>query len=120
MGGRLTGKESEYDKLMAQNVETLSGYGDNLMDVLCRDACDGHHVCRVSARTQAMCAHTSNNTGAWFKSFLCMYRTKKPCYLLKIACVSINLKCAFLSMIACVSDHLKVLMLLNNDMIYSG
>ena len=49
VGGRLTGKESEYNKLTAENVNTLAGYWDNLMDIMCRDACDRHHVCRVSS-----------------------------------------------------------------------
>lgn len=33
--------------LTSSNLETLAGYGDTVMDIVCRDACEGHHVGRV-------------------------------------------------------------------------
>ena len=41
--------ESEYEKLREEYVSTVSGYGEQLMEVVCRDACDGHEVVRVSS-----------------------------------------------------------------------
>ena len=43
LGGDLT----EYERLAQENMETISAYGDSLMETLCRDACDGHAVGRV-------------------------------------------------------------------------
>ena len=34
--------------LTAMNLSVLSGCGDNLMDTVCRDACSGHDVPKVS------------------------------------------------------------------------
>ena len=38
----------DVDQLTQANMALVAGYGDNLMEIVCRDACDGHHVCRVS------------------------------------------------------------------------
>ncbi len=43
----MTGKESEFEKLVRENVSTISSYGENFMEVMCRDASDGHDVGRV-------------------------------------------------------------------------
>ena len=48
--GSRASTEGEYEKLKAENVETLARYGDNFMDIVCRDACDGHDVCRVRGK----------------------------------------------------------------------
>ena len=47
VGAAITAKESESDKLNQANLSTIMNYGENFMEVLCRDACDGHHVGRV-------------------------------------------------------------------------
>ena len=49
---KLTSKESEHKNLTRENIGMLSGYGDNLMEIVCRDACDGHDACRVSVRVR--------------------------------------------------------------------
>ncbi|XP_064627986.1 nuclear pore complex protein Nup205-like [Lineus longissimus] len=46
---RISNKESECEKLMRENMETIVGYGDSFMEVVCRDACDGHEVGRMLA-----------------------------------------------------------------------
>ena len=49
MGKRiLADAHSEYEQLRRENVATILSYGDNFMDMVCRDACDGHDVGRVS------------------------------------------------------------------------
>ena len=47
MESKLTSGDLEYEKLIQENLDTISGYGDNLMETICRDACDGHDVERV-------------------------------------------------------------------------
>ena len=49
----MTGGDAEYDKLVAENMATISSYGDNFMQVVCRDACDGHDVGRVRTVVRA-------------------------------------------------------------------
>ena len=44
----LSDADSEYDQLTKENVNTILSYGDAFMDTVCRDACDGHDVGRVS------------------------------------------------------------------------
>ena len=44
----LADAHSEYEQLRRENVATILSYGDNFMDMVCRDACDGHEVGRVS------------------------------------------------------------------------
>jgi len=39
---------SEFDRLTRDNLATIKSFGSNLMDIVCRDACDGHNVGRVS------------------------------------------------------------------------
>ena len=43
----------DIDQLTQANMSLIAGYGENFMDIVCRDACDGHHVCRVSFVTTA-------------------------------------------------------------------
>lgn len=43
----LADAHSEYEQLRRENVTTILSYGDNFMDMVCRDACDGHDVGRV-------------------------------------------------------------------------
>ncbi|BFZ24882.1 hypothetical protein BsWGS_27921 [Bradybaena similaris] len=45
----LSGDSSEFDRLAAENMETISSYGDCLMEALARDACDGHQIGRMLA-----------------------------------------------------------------------
>jgi len=44
----LAGADTEYEQLAKENVSTILSYGDNFMDTLCKDACDGHDVGRVN------------------------------------------------------------------------
>jgi len=44
---KMTSKENEYERLTRENMETICSCGDNLMEVICRDACDGHDIGRV-------------------------------------------------------------------------
>lgn len=44
----LSGDSLEFDRLAAENMETITSYGDGFMESVSRDACDGHHVGRVS------------------------------------------------------------------------
>ena len=48
VGAMLSSKDSEFERLTKENMSTISSYGDNLMQIVCRDACDGHNVGRVS------------------------------------------------------------------------
>ena len=49
VGARVTSGDAEFEKLVVENMATISSYGDNFMQVVCRDACDGHDVGRVSS-----------------------------------------------------------------------
>jgi len=44
----LSSENNEYERMSKENQETINNYGQNLMDILCADACDGHNVGRVS------------------------------------------------------------------------
>ena len=50
----MTSGDAEFEKLVAENMSTISSYGDNFMQVVCRDACDGHDVGRVSECRQVL------------------------------------------------------------------
>ncbi|ESP04618.1 hypothetical protein LOTGIDRAFT_237278 [Lottia gigantea] len=41
--------DTEYEQLAKENITTIMGYGDNFMDVVCKDACDGHDIGRMLA-----------------------------------------------------------------------
>lgn len=45
----LAASDTEYDQLRKENISTILSYGDTFMDLLCRDACDGLDVGRVSS-----------------------------------------------------------------------
>lgn len=40
----------EYNSIgvVAANINILSGCGESLMDIVCRDACSGHDVAKVN------------------------------------------------------------------------
>jgi len=46
---------SEFDRLIRDNLTTIKSFGSNPMDIICRDACDGHNVGRVSVVHQSVC-----------------------------------------------------------------
>ncbi|KAL5010671.1 hypothetical protein ScPMuIL_012976 [Solemya velum] len=48
-GKLLSETDTEYEQLTKENVETILSYGDNFMDMVCGDACDGHDVGRMLA-----------------------------------------------------------------------
>lgn len=41
-------EEGEFDNLSRENLSIIMSYSDSLLDILCKDTCDGHHVGRVS------------------------------------------------------------------------
>ena len=43
-------QDTEIERLVNENLSTILSYGTNFMDVVCRDACDGHDVGRVGGR----------------------------------------------------------------------
>lgn len=54
MGGiasAVIGRESTNEKLLRESASIISGFGDSLLEVICRDACDGLNVNRVSCYT---------------------------------------------------------------------
>lgn len=52
MWERLTAPEDGFSKLQRENVVIIESYGKALMDVVCRDACDGHEISRVGGTRQ--------------------------------------------------------------------
>lgn len=49
MWQRLTAPEDAFSKLQQENMATIEKYGAALMEVICRDACDGHEIGRMLA-----------------------------------------------------------------------
>lgn len=49
---RLTAPEDGFSKLQRENISIIESYGKALMDVVCRDACDGHEISRVRGTDQ--------------------------------------------------------------------
>jgi len=49
VGSNIMNGDSEYEKLTLDNMATISSYGENLIEVVCRYACDGHDVGRMLA-----------------------------------------------------------------------
>lgn len=49
MWERLTAPEDGFSKLQRENLTIIESYGRALMDVVCRDACDGHEISRMLA-----------------------------------------------------------------------
>ncbi|KAL8613661.1 hypothetical protein ACOMHN_029753 [Nucella lapillus] len=43
----LSDKDTEYDQLCKENMSTISAFGEAFMEVVCRDACDGHDIGRM-------------------------------------------------------------------------
>ena len=41
-------EEGEFDNLSRENLSIIMSYSVSLLDILCKDTCDGHHVGRVS------------------------------------------------------------------------
>lgn len=52
MWERLTAPEDGFSKLQRENLAIIESYGKALMEVVCRDACDGHEISRVRAIQQ--------------------------------------------------------------------
>lgn len=48
MWERLTAPEDVFSKLQRENIAIIESYGAALMEVVCRDACDGHEIGRVN------------------------------------------------------------------------
>lgn len=53
MWERLTAPEDGFSKLQRENLAIIESYGTALMEVVCRDACDGHEIGRVCAKPQS-------------------------------------------------------------------
>ncbi|XP_065139571.1 nuclear pore complex protein Nup205 [Paramisgurnus dabryanus] len=49
MWERLTAPEDSFSKLQRENLAIIESYGTALMEVVCRDACDGHEIGRMLA-----------------------------------------------------------------------
>uniref|UniRef100_A0AAQ5XVU9 Nucleoporin 205 n=1 Tax=Amphiprion ocellaris TaxID=80972 RepID=A0AAQ5XVU9_AMPOC len=49
MWERLTAPEDGFSKLQRENLSIIESYGQALMEVVCRDACDGHEISRMLA-----------------------------------------------------------------------
>ncbi|KAM8860542.1 nuclear pore complex protein Nup205 isoform 2-T2 [Synchiropus picturatus] len=49
MWERLTAPEDGFSKLQRENLTIIESYGKSLMEVVCRDACDGHEISRMLA-----------------------------------------------------------------------
>uniref|UniRef100_A0A7N8XE72 Nucleoporin 205 n=1 Tax=Mastacembelus armatus TaxID=205130 RepID=A0A7N8XE72_9TELE len=49
MWERLTAPEDGFSKLQKENLAIIENYGKALMEVVCRDACDGHEISRMLA-----------------------------------------------------------------------
>ncbi|KAL0167755.1 hypothetical protein M9458_035977, partial [Cirrhinus mrigala] len=49
MWERLTAPEDCFSKLQRENLAIIESYGTALMEVVCRDACDGHEIGRMLA-----------------------------------------------------------------------
>ncbi|KAJ8002888.1 hypothetical protein DPEC_G00163630 [Dallia pectoralis] len=49
MWERLTAPEDGFSKLQRENLSIIESYGTALMEVVCRDACDGHDIGRMLA-----------------------------------------------------------------------
>ncbi|XP_061773938.1 nuclear pore complex protein Nup205 isoform X1 [Nerophis ophidion] len=49
MWERLTAPEDGFSKLQRENLTIIESYGKALMEVVCRDACDGHEISRMLA-----------------------------------------------------------------------
>ncbi|XP_025098310.1 nuclear pore complex protein Nup205-like isoform X3 [Pomacea canaliculata] len=45
----LSGGDTGYEQLSKENLSTIFSFGEAFMEVVCRDACDGHDVCRMLA-----------------------------------------------------------------------
>lgn len=48
VGRILSGRDTEYEQLYRENLSTIATFGEAFMEVVCRDACDGHDIGRVS------------------------------------------------------------------------
>ena len=55
---RLWQPESELGTMATANLTTLSSFGEPFMDAVSKNACSGHDVARVSARTLDFCTVT--------------------------------------------------------------
>ncbi|GFS19080.1 nuclear pore complex protein Nup205-like, partial [Elysia marginata] len=62
--------DGEFERLAAENMETISAFGDPFMETVCRDACDGHHVGRMLALSVLDTILSLDRHSAWL-SFLC-------------------------------------------------
>ncbi|XP_069561419.1 nuclear pore complex protein Nup205 [Brachyistius frenatus] len=49
MWERLTAPEDGFSKLQRENLAIIESYGKALMEVVCKDACDGHEITRMLA-----------------------------------------------------------------------
>lgn len=62
MWERLTAPEDGFSKLQRENLAIIESYGKALMEVVCRDACDGHEISRVRAKQQQYDSCTDSAT----------------------------------------------------------
>ena len=48
MWSRLMAPEDGFSQLQRESLAIIESYGTTLMEVVCRDACDGHEIGRVA------------------------------------------------------------------------
>ncbi|GAB1605006.1 nuclear pore complex protein Nup205-like [Argonauta hians] len=51
----ITSGEEEFDNLSKENLSIILSYGDSLLDIICKDICDGHNVGRLLALSLLDC-----------------------------------------------------------------
>lgn len=97
MWERLTAPEDGFSKLQRENLAIIESYGKALMEVVCRDACDGHEISRVRVKP------------TW--SFLCLFQPLGDFFFLCPQSWSILTCFSGMPSIFCFYQHLSVLML---------
>ncbi|XP_067090064.1 nuclear pore complex protein Nup205 isoform X1 [Osmerus mordax] len=70
MWERLTAPEDGFSKLQRENLAIVHSYGTTLMEVVCRDACDGHEIGRMLALAVLDRVLSVERQGDWLV-FLC-------------------------------------------------
>lgn len=61
MWSRLMAPEDGYSQLQRESLAIIESYGTTLMEVVCRDACDGHEIGRVTLlRTHTLASYQAH------------------------------------------------------------
>ena len=68
-GSHLIPRENEYENLTKENFSTINNYGGHFMEIVSRDACDGHDVGKMLALSTLETVLCSDRSQQWL-SFL--------------------------------------------------